>query len=130
MLNWYCSDEYREYKKIKINSTIDNQVNDFLDSSSKKLLFNLHYLNWEQKLEFISIYNHTTVKNASTVYAKSYSIDSSGLEFIVTSTNKLYRYKTYNKSIIDEKFNNIFTFEIHHLNDPTYEISKQLKNII
>lgn len=122
LTNYYCRDEY---KKLLATRGKDNLVEEFLNNSSKKLLFNMHYINRIEKRRFVSTFDHC--ENYGTDHDKTSAVNFSGLGFITTQTNQIFRYQKYDKTMVDLKFDGLFVF---HWFQPVqhYELMAEFKN--
>ncbi len=143
---WYCSDEYIKYyedypnvyKNIQYyemypeeKDDIEKIVNNFFDTGSKKLIFNMHYTNRIKKLKFVSIYLHTINYLEGSDITVASAIDHNGLGFIVTPSNEIYTYRPCNTTGYSEYpdiFDQMFTFDIHTKTN-VYECDQILEKI-
>jgi len=107
LINYYCCDEYKKYTIAKTETT--NHVEEFLDTSSKKFLFNMHYINRINMQKFVSVFEYSVNDNA--YYNKVSAVNRDGLGFITVHTNKVFTYQIYDQNINNVIFDELFVFE-------------------
>lgn len=57
----YLFDEYKQHMESKENTTVDQIVDAFFDDGDKRLMFNMHYLNRVEAINFIGVVKTTFV---------------------------------------------------------------------
>jgi hypothetical protein len=107
LCNYYCCDEYKKYTIA--NTETNNHVEEFLDTSSKKFLFNMHYINRINKRKFVSVFKYSI--NDNVYHNKMSAVNKDGLGFITVRTNNVFTYQKYDEAIKYIAFDELFAFE-------------------
>lgn len=104
----YLYDEYQKFIVTKHDYSKSQIVEEFLSTTSKKLLFNMHYINRTKNRKFISVFNHGMSSTVSHIVTSA--VDRNELGFITTHTDKIFNYQKYDCSL-DIIFDEVFVFE-------------------
>jgi hypothetical protein len=94
----YLNDEYSVFIKSRENASVDQLIAAFLETSEKRLLFNLHYMNWvdhrdfmaEAKISIVGIAYGQSSMGLSTGWTPS----SLAFEVAYTSKKRSYEVRT------------------------------------
>lgn len=126
---FYCPpgkdrDEFKKFVSDRPKIAKDILVNEFLNSSSKILFYNMHYINRVEKRQFVSVFEYC--ENYGIENDKTSAVSSRGLGFITIHTDKIFRYQKYDKTM-DMNFDGLFVF---HWFQPVqhYELFTECKN--
>jgi hypothetical protein len=98
----------------------DGPIYDFFDTSSKIIMFNMHYVNRIMRFEFLSVFDHAMEESSEICCTFLSGIDENYLGFMVSPTDQKFIYE-YG---VCDNFDHLFVFEIHQKNKPDHWIQK------